>query len=640
MDVDMQWYFPPSEGAAGFNNAAIDTFKAGGNFSLVRESIQNSLDAIVDSGSPVHVAITNDELDIEFVSGVLDLRESLDRARKAAIVQGGEKSKEVKFFDNALRFLDSRKTVKVLGIHDFNTKGLGGPINARLDEDKYGGWLALVMSDGLSSKNRADSGGSFGHGSKANFAYSQLRTVFYYTETVYEGRLERRFKGKSILHSHNVGSVQTSATGYFGRGKKADALVGSNIPAWPLLLRSKMGKGTGTSVFMPYPYWENVMPTVWDDFQAAIVANFYLSIRRGQLTVTLGNGKVIDQDSLSSCLEESLKKFTSLKVSVQGDLDAIYRALKASEVVNAPTESGSYDSSTFGLINWWLKSGDSVKTKSVSISRNGMLITQKARRLSNFPGTGNFELFVSIDGLVGSETLRALENPAHNEFEFGPGTDAQLKKKYDAFADELREFVLTKAIIEIEDEKFIGDLDDLFGGYESGGKKGKSTSEQGERSSRLIVGSITRKSIDNGSVATETHDEGETPGRGELGGEGSRNKKGGNIPDPNGEGIARSSRLKTRQLKDVRVVRKAQTSGVARVYFSPISISVFEFQLVKSGENDRELLPIRLNGEKEWTTSVPFRQIAGQRRCFVDLELPEEAFQFAFEGQAVIADEN
>ena len=46
----------------------------------------------------------------------------------------------------------------------------------------YGPYAALIKGTGMSQKVTAGSLGSFGHGSKAPFAYSTIRTVFYYTK--------------------------------------------------------------------------------------------------------------------------------------------------------------------------------------------------------------------------------------------------------------------------------------------------------------------------------------------------------------------------------------------------------------------------------------------------------------------------
>ena len=53
----MKWIFPSNNGGEvdGFNNASIDTFNGTKLFSVVRETIQNSMDARLDKDKPVRV---------------------------------------------------------------------------------------------------------------------------------------------------------------------------------------------------------------------------------------------------------------------------------------------------------------------------------------------------------------------------------------------------------------------------------------------------------------------------------------------------------------------------------------------------------------------------------------------------------
>jgi hypothetical protein len=87
----------------------------------------------------------------------------------------------------------------IFGIHDFNTTGLTGPTVNKKNQ-KVGHWLALIKGSGLSVKSTDSALGSFGHGSKAPFAVSQIRSIFYFSK-INEPTGETRFQGKSILQS-------------------------------------------------------------------------------------------------------------------------------------------------------------------------------------------------------------------------------------------------------------------------------------------------------------------------------------------------------------------------------------------------------------------------------------------------------
>ena len=63
MNDTRQWYFTSNGNGqnTGLNDAGINTFSAGDNWvnSLVRETIQNSLDAVLDTEKPVEVEFRN-----------------------------------------------------------------------------------------------------------------------------------------------------------------------------------------------------------------------------------------------------------------------------------------------------------------------------------------------------------------------------------------------------------------------------------------------------------------------------------------------------------------------------------------------------------------------------------------------------
>ena len=75
-------------------------------------------------------------------------------------------------------------------------------------------WWSLTRALGRSTKDKKDSGGSFGIGKNAAFTAADLRTVLYSTSYHDGNSLERRYAGKSILVSHEVGGMRYKSTGY------------------------------------------------------------------------------------------------------------------------------------------------------------------------------------------------------------------------------------------------------------------------------------------------------------------------------------------------------------------------------------------------------------------------------------------
>lgn len=79
-----QWYFPNNGGglAAGFNDSGIDTFKGQRLSALVREIVQNSLDASIDKDQPVTVNFSIISIDKKEAPEVSSLEEHLSLAKK------------------------------------------------------------------------------------------------------------------------------------------------------------------------------------------------------------------------------------------------------------------------------------------------------------------------------------------------------------------------------------------------------------------------------------------------------------------------------------------------------------------------------------------------------------------------------
>lgn len=120
-----EWSFGRVQGAviAGFKNSGIDLFQGNPLDRMVRECIQNSLDAKDDAvDGPVLVAMTLDSINPaegEILSG-LDPYLSLGLAQ--SIANGG---KEKSWYKESKKTV-AQESVQILGIHDANTIGLRG----------------------------------------------------------------------------------------------------------------------------------------------------------------------------------------------------------------------------------------------------------------------------------------------------------------------------------------------------------------------------------------------------------------------------------------------------------------------------------------------------------------------------------
>ena len=193
----------------GPNNAGISNFTDDRTGGLVREVLQNSIDARASTTEPVEVSFQVEELPIRDLD-LLGLKRALSASRKSHAIDDRHKEQ----FQRGIRTLNSatkQEVIVALSITDSNTTGASDKNGQR---DK---WHSLTKTVGLSAKDMRDSGGSFGIGKHAAFAATDLRTVLYstaYHENGVGSPIRQRFTGKSILVSHEVGDKAYRASGW------------------------------------------------------------------------------------------------------------------------------------------------------------------------------------------------------------------------------------------------------------------------------------------------------------------------------------------------------------------------------------------------------------------------------------------
>ena len=155
----------------GLNNAAVLTFSKDVLNSVIKEMTQNSIDALVNKGSLLKVKVNIDEVPIQEIANIEDLKKIIS----LMIEYWQEKQQEnfLKYFHTALEKLDN-PTIRIFKYEDFNTKGLLGGCES-------GPFKSLIFDEGVSEKDSKNSLGGFGIGKNALYALTNIGTVFYST---------------------------------------------------------------------------------------------------------------------------------------------------------------------------------------------------------------------------------------------------------------------------------------------------------------------------------------------------------------------------------------------------------------------------------------------------------------------------
>jgi hypothetical protein len=305
----MTWQFPPNDAGEieGPNDPGISHFTDHRDVNLIRESIQNSLDARAGN-APVKVECS-----------LLDVPASAFEAEQLRVILGyaissphnDDKGRDQ--FNRGARLLDYNRQLTTLCIKDSNTTGADDAPRTVGAPSK---WEALTKGSGSPVKEQKDAAGSFGLGKHSAFAVTDLRTVLYSTAWRDANRLNRRFIGKAILVSHTDSSRKLRRrTGYLSAGSYAP-LKDNNVPYTFEL------KEPGTAIYIPgYELGSNQGRPGWQqDCIATAIDNYFHAIVHKNLVVVVGNVKLrisVHDDPKSKAREVALVRDSGMMITAR-----------------------------------------------------------------------------------------------------------------------------------------------------------------------------------------------------------------------------------------------------------------------------------------------------------------------------------
>ena len=396
---DIGWQFPLTNGGTedGYNNPGMAHFGGSPLGSLARETIQNSLDAKTQSAESVQVVFD--------VVGVNEQEIGRDQLLKhmSACLQVAEQGKNLKAtreLERALGLLEQDE-ITFLRVADYNTLGL--------DEAR---WKALVKSQGLSHKQDRVAGGSHGIGKYAPFVVSQLRTVFYWSQS----STVESCQGKAVLMSHDTPDGRTQGTGFFGVREGCEKVKGRGIPQKIRDVESKrddIGTSLWIAGFADDPNWQVHVAR-------SVVESYFCAIAEGQLEVLIdpdSGGSVFDhweinQRTLPDTFAGLLPQSADDDGEPLNEAYAFYRALEDGKSIVKEREDPD-----LGHCRLRILVEEGLPSKVGLIRKTGMLITAKQNGLLRFPTLRDFVAVLRFESEQGNELLRDMENPAHDQFE-------------------------------------------------------------------------------------------------------------------------------------------------------------------------------------------------------------------------------
>lgn len=393
MQENETWYFGKTEDPTsyGFNDSGIESFKNTG--SLVREVIQNSLDARREECENVIVEFIYTKRATRLFPDYENYKSTVKKCFE--YLESSNDSEGAKKLNEVSRCL-SEDTHILFTTRDKNTTGLVGSLS---DTDSGSNLHKLVYGSGTTNKGgEKNTGGSFGIGKIAPLAKSKIRSVFYTTNNINN---DQYFVGKSILTTHinGVGSDKRSRMGYLRDCEKYTSYIDINED-----------DEYGTSVHVPfYNLEENKVELDIKELVEDVLKNFMVCIDRGQLEV-----RIIADDFNQEIIVINSENYQAKARSIISRQDDILIRMQCDLLSNVNTIKDRVQIDENNYVELMLLTGlDSNKSKKY-INMREQLMLIKDMTISKSSVT--YDAVAIYHGPKLNRVLREAEPPEHNKW--------------------------------------------------------------------------------------------------------------------------------------------------------------------------------------------------------------------------------
>lgn len=408
----------------GANDPIIQKFKENFFNSLVRESIQNSMDAKADESDHIEVSYSLSVLHKEDYPGLFRLSSHIS----ACLETHKEDDRAREIYSPMADFLKT-DSIEILTVSDSLTKGMPYyPGNIYKNP-----FAAFVNSDGQSVKNKVESngakkssGGSFGIGKGAYFLMSPVRSLLVST-MVNDLEHHTFFEGVSRLCTHDIDGQHYYHMGFYCEDGKTP-VSGDRIPED---FRRSL---PGTSIMLVGKYADlGDKAEIEENIERAVISNFWLAIHEKKLIVKVGLRESVTDQSLED-------KMNALFGGIyeRNNPYLFYKAYTSIEDKRQFFRFKLTSDEYLGNCELRLRIGDPGKLDRVTYMRDLMMLIQTKgspkQRHSGIRAT-----FVCL-GEPGNSNLELTEDESHSSWSTD-GKSGVAKKKAKAVLDRLDTFI-------------------------------------------------------------------------------------------------------------------------------------------------------------------------------------------------------
>ncbi len=400
-EKNCQWHFAEQTGGRedGPNDAKLENFKQYAYQSLIRESIQNSLDAVDDDKRPVVVRFSLEEVSTNNYQNFLGLAEHV-----AGCLSHFPKNEDAKrIYKPMLKHLNAIRGqfyMQYIKVSDYNTTGMD-----YFKGDTDCKFYAFVRSAGVTSKNNHSAGGSFGFGKAAYFNISPISTVIVSTKTK-SGH--HWFEGVSSLCTHDsiTGKKTLMSVGYYDNNNGQPIGELKNIPSD--FVRNE--NGTDTCLMGVQITSKKEEQEIFQEMKEAVLRHFWLSIYENKLVVNIA-GETINKNNLEKVMKETFQEETDDKKSPYQYNPRPYLDTVINGGKNRSNIFISKKLDLLGSVRLYIKKNKFAPDKILFMRAPRMLVYSKRNQSAH----GYYGVFICDDN-DGNELLKKTENPAHNEW--------------------------------------------------------------------------------------------------------------------------------------------------------------------------------------------------------------------------------
>ena len=400
MDKNCKWTFAelsPSHFHNGPQDAMIEAFKGSPYAALIRESCQNSCDALAKGQSRVKLCLSFGTLNRDEYPELFNLRQHI----QGCLTLYPDDQNTSKVFQPMLYILN-QKEIPYLKVSDYNTTGMS--FYKDLEGKPRGSFYAFVRSGGHSEKTSTTAGGSFGFGKAAYFQISGLRSIIVSTQNI-EG--ENFFEGISSFCTHQIGENYFDGHGFYDSNNGVEPnTTNESIP------QSFCRNEPGTDFFILGT--DHNTSQAKEEMAKAALRYFWAAILDGTLEIKIDNILIS---------KETFEEKMNIFFPEQGD-DAIrnhfykFNPRPYAEVYRLAGSAEQFqliekDLPILGHVKLYVNIDPSCNRDKIIYMRKNKMVIQTEMLRNHY---GAYCVFV-CESNKGNELLRKLENASHDKWD-------------------------------------------------------------------------------------------------------------------------------------------------------------------------------------------------------------------------------